>query len=127
VLIDVDRFKSINDGYSHQTGDRILREVAATLRAHCRAEDCAIRLGGDEFALFLRAAPGDAARVANRIRAVLAARDWSAFGDGLRVTLSIGVAPCAPDRDGTTSYDRADRQLYDAKRRGRNRVSVATA
>ncbi len=124
VLIDVDHFKSINDSYSHQTGDRILREVASTLLAHCRAEDTAVRLGGDEFALFLRTDPAGAAHVAERIRAVLAARDWTAFGAGLRVTLSIGVAQCARGMDGGTLYDRADRQLYNAKRRGRDQVAA---
>jgi len=124
VLIDVDHFKTINDTFSHQTGDRILTEVAMVLRAHCRAEDTAVRLGGDEFALFLRADPAGAAQVAERIREVLAARDWSGFGADLRVTLSIGVAQCVRGMDGATLYDRADRQLYTAKRRGRDQVAV---
>jgi diguanylate cyclase len=124
VLVDVDHFKTINDTFSHQTGDRILCEVASTLQAHCRAEDSAVRLGGDEFALFLQTDPVGAAHVAERIRAVLAARDWSAFGAGLRVTLSIGVAKCVRGMDGATLYDRADHQLYNAKRRGRDQVSV---
>jgi diguanylate cyclase (GGDEF)-like protein len=123
VLIDVDHFKSINDNYSHRIGDRILCEVAATLRAHCRGEDCAVRLGGDEFALFLRTDLTGAARVADRIREVLAARDWTAFGAGLRVTLSVGLAQCARGMDGSTLYDHADRQLYNAKRAGRDRVA----
>jgi diguanylate cyclase (GGDEF)-like protein len=124
VLIDVDHFKAINDTFSHQTGDSILREVATTLRAHCRAGDTAVRLGGDEFALFLRTDPAGAAQVAERIREVLAARDWNAFGAHLRVTLSIGVARCTRGMDGATLYDRADQQLYNAKRRGRDQVSV---
>jgi diguanylate cyclase len=124
VLIDVDHFKAINDTFSHQTGDRILREVAATLRAHCRAGDTAVRLGGDEFALFLNTDPAGAAQVAQRIREVLAARDWNAFGADLRVTLSIGIAQCARGMDGATLYDRADQQLYNAKRRGRDQVSL---
>jgi GGDEF domain-containing protein len=83
VLIDVDHFKAINDTFSHQTGDRILREVAATLRAHCRAGDTAVRLGGDEFALFLRTDPAGAAQVANRVDRALPgtwspASGWSA-------------------------------------------------
>jgi diguanylate cyclase len=127
VLIDVDNFKTINDSYSHSTGDRILCEVAATLRAHCRAEDCAVRLGGDEFAMFLRTDPDRAAAVAERIRGVLAERDWTPFGAGLSVTLSMGIAPCVRDVDPSVLYDRADRQLYEAKRRGRNQVSVRAA
>ena len=127
VLIDVDNFKTINDSYSHSTGDRILCEVAATLRAHCRAEDSAVRLGGDEFAMFLRTDADRAAGVAERIRGVLAERDWSPFGAGLSVTLSIGIARCGRDIDPSALYDRADRQLYEAKRRGRNQISVGAA
>jgi diguanylate cyclase (GGDEF)-like protein len=124
LYIDVDHFKTINDSFSHRTGDRVLCEVAAVLRAHCRAGDAAVRLGGDEFALLLHTDPASAARVAVRIREVLAARDWSAFGASLRVTLSIGLAPCARGMDGPTRYDRADRQLYEAKRGGRDRIAM---
>ncbi|WP_433214134.1 diguanylate cyclase [Dactylosporangium sp. CS-047395] len=124
VLVDVDRFKGINDRYSHGTGDRVLREVAAVLRAHCRPEDVAVRLGGDEFALFLRCDLGTAARIGARIRAVIGARDWNELAPGLRVTLSIGVAAPAAGMTGRDLYDLADRQLYAAKRGGRDRVAA---
>ncbi|WP_433055987.1 diguanylate cyclase [Dactylosporangium sp. CS-033363] len=125
LLVDVDRFKGINDRYSHGTGDRVLREVAAVLRAHCREDDVAVRLGGDEFALFLRCDLATAARVGARIRDVIAARDWNELALGLRVTLSMGVAAPTPGMTGRDLYDLADRHLYAAKRGGRDRVAAA--
>jgi diguanylate cyclase (GGDEF)-like protein len=125
LLVDVDRFKGINDRYSHGTGDRVLREVATVLRAHCRQDDVAVRLGGDEFALFLRCDLATAARVGARIRDVIAARDWNELALGLRVTLSMGVAQLADGMSGRDLYDLADRHLYAAKRGGRDRVAAA--
>jgi diguanylate cyclase len=125
LLVDVDRFKGINDRYSHGTGDRVLREVAMVLRAHCRQDDVAVRLGGDEFALFLRCDLATAARVGARIRDVIAARDWNELAFGLRVTLSVGVAALADGMTGRDLYDLADRHLYAAKRGGRDRVAAA--
>jgi diguanylate cyclase len=124
VLIDVDRFKSINDDFSHGVGDRVLREIAAVLRAHCRHDEVAVRFGGDEFALFLNVDVRSAARVAERIRQVVLARDWSDLAVGLRVTLSMGLAAYADGMTGRELYDRADRHLYAAKREGRNRLAA---
>jgi diguanylate cyclase len=124
ILIDVDRFKSINDNYSHSIGDEVLRTVAETLAIHCRAGEAAVRFGGDEFAMFLDADLPTAARIAERIRTVIADHDWDDVAPGLRVTLSMGAA--AYD-DGMTAEDlmkRADHQLYTAKRQGRNRLAA---
>ncbi|MFI5906403.1 diguanylate cyclase [Dactylosporangium sp. NPDC051541] len=125
LLVDVDHFKHINDRYSHGTGDRVLRELAAVLRAHCRPDDVPVRLGGDEFALFLRCDLATAARVGARIRDVIAARDWNEVALGLRVTLSMGVAARTAGMTGRDLYDLADRHLYAAKRAGRDRVAAA--
>lgn len=124
LLVDIDRFKGINDHFSHIVGDRVLREIAAILRAHCRPEDVAVRLGGDEFALFLRTDLPAAARIGERIRDVVTARDWNQVAFGLRVTLSIGVAALGNGMDGRQLYDLADRNLYVAKRSGRDRVAA---
>ena len=124
LLVDVDRFKGINDQYSHGVGDRVLREIATVLRAHCREEDVAIRFGGDEFALFLRTDLPTAARIGERIRRVIASRDWSELGFGLRVTLSIGVAALIDGMSGQDLFDVADRQLYVAKRNGRDQLAA---
>ncbi|GAA2377399.1 GGDEF domain-containing protein [Dactylosporangium salmoneum] len=125
LLVDVDRFKGINDRYSHGTGDRVLREVASVLRAHCRQGDVAVRLGGDEFALFLRCDLATAARIGSRIRDVITARDWDELAPGLRVTLSMGVAALSDGMTGRDLYDLADRHLYAAKRNGRDRLAAA--
>ncbi|SDY91700.1 diguanylate cyclase (GGDEF) domain-containing protein [Micromonospora pattaloongensis] len=124
LLVDVDRFKVINDRYSHGVGDRVLREVASVLQAHCRPDDVPIRFGGDEFALFLRTDLETAARVGERIRQVVEARDWDDFAPGLRVTLSMGVAALNQGMDGRDLFDSADRQLYVAKGRGRNQLAA---
>ena len=122
LLIDVDRFKGINDEFSHGVGDRVLAEIAAVLRAHCRHDEVATRLGGDEFAIFLRTTAADGAEVAERIRHTIDTRDWAAVAPGLTVTLSMGLAPFDPGMTGPQIYDRADASLYSAKRGGRNRL-----
>ena len=72
LLIDLDHFKAINDAYSHSAGDRVLREVAAILRTHCRPGDEAVRYAGDEFVLFLHGEPETGREVAERIRLAVA-------------------------------------------------------
>ncbi|WP_067508319.1 diguanylate cyclase [Actinoplanes sp. TFC3] len=124
LLIDVDHFKAINDDFSHSVGDRVLSEIAGMLRSHCRRDEVAVRLGGDEFALFLAGGELEAHQVAERIRQVVLARDWSAIAPGLRVTLSMGLAVCRGDESAHTLYDRADANLYAAKRAGRNRLTA---
>ncbi|MGA5299984.1 diguanylate cyclase [Nucisporomicrobium flavum] len=125
LLIDVDRFKDINDEFSHGVGDRVLAEIAAVLSAHCRHDEVAIRFGGDEFAMFLDTSELEGRQVAERIRQVIGARDWSAIAPGLRVTLSMGLTACRPGESGRDLYDRADSRLYAAKRAGRDRLAVA--
>ena len=125
LLIDVDRFKAINDTFSHRVGDRVLGEIAAVLRAHCRHDELAIRFGGDEFAMFLSTPPAEAMEIAERIRRVILARDWSTIAPGLTVTLSMGLATSADGMTGHDLYDQADRNLYFAKNRGRNQLAAA--
>ncbi|BCY13247.1 GGDEF domain-containing protein [Actinoplanes sp. L3-i22] len=127
LLIDVDHFKDINDRYSHGVGDRVLGEIAAVLRSHCRHDEVAIRFGGDEFAVFLATGEQEARQVAERIRRVIQARDWNTIMPGLTVTLSMGLAACRPGEPGRDLYDRADAHLYVAKRAGRNQLAAAAA
>ncbi|GIE74084.1 diguanylate cyclase [Actinoplanes philippinensis] len=127
LLIDVDHFKDINDRYSHGVGDRVLGEIAAVLRSHCRHDEVAIRFGGDEFALFLATGEAEARKVAERIRRVIQARDWNTIMPGLKVTLSMGLAACRPGEAGRELYDRADAHLYVAKRSGRDQLAAAAA
>jgi diguanylate cyclase len=125
LLIDVDHFKGINDSFSHSVGDRVLAAIAGVLRDHCRKDEVAVRFGGDEFAMLLKTEPAEAARVAERIREVVGSYDWSVVAPGLRVTLSMGLAPFAGETSGHELFDLADRHLYTAKRNGRNQLAAA--
>jgi diguanylate cyclase (GGDEF)-like protein len=126
ALIDLDWFKGINDTYGHPTGDEVLRTFAITVFANIRNIDRFGRFGGEEFLLVLPDTPHDtAARVLDRLRAIIADLDWSAFSPGMRVTVSAGVATLAPDETADSFLARADRALYVAKARGRNRIASA--
>jgi diguanylate cyclase (GGDEF)-like protein len=115
VLVDVDHFKSYNDRYGHPAGDEALSRVARAIRSAARGGDGVHRIGGEEFAVLLAAGHAESLDVAHRIRRAVAT-----VGQG-RITVSAGVAT-AGDEDAQTLIDRADRALYRAKDRGRNRV-----
>jgi diguanylate cyclase (GGDEF)-like protein len=124
LLVDVDRFKAINDGYSHSVGDQVLRSIAGTLLEHCRTDDLAIRYAGDEFTVFLQADLTAATQVAERIRAAVRDTDYTRLVPGLSVSLSIGVALLRPGMTAADLFHAADHQLYEAKRRGRDRIAA---
>jgi len=126
ALIDLDWFKLINDAYGHPTGDEVLRTFAITVFANIRQIDKFGRYGGEEFLLVLPETPeGDAVRTLDRLRAIIADLDWSAFSPGMQVTISAGVATLKPDETPDTFLARADRALYAAKAQGRNRIASA--
>ncbi len=124
LMLDLDKFKSVNDTHGHDVGDKVLVAVAEVLRESCRAADLPGRLGGEEFAVILSGTAVPAAlHVAERIRAgVQALAVPLSDGGFLRVTTSVGVA----DLDGNleTALHNADTALYAAKRGGRNQVVV---
>lgn len=123
VMVDLDRFKSINDRHGHPAGDAVLRATAASLRAGLRAGDVAGRLGGEEFVLLLPDADLDAAiATADRLRAALTAA--VPHPGGGRVTASFGVAP-VEGLDVSPALSAADEALYRAKQGGRDRVEVS--
>jgi two-component system, cell cycle response regulator len=133
LMIDIDRFKSINDGYGHLAGDIALKEVAHRIEAQIRSMDTAARFGGDELAILLpESTAADAARLAERIRDVIAATPFALNSQISRnLTVSVGVAAVSPGRDETDLKALADRlvadadaALYRAKALGRNRVQV---
>ena len=126
ALIDLDWFKRINDAYGHPTGDEVLRTFAITVFANIRNIDKFGRYGGEEFLLMLPDTPGDvAARILDRLRAIVADLDWSAFSPGMLVTISAGVATLKPDETPDSFLARADSALYAAKAHGRNRIASA--
>ncbi len=125
MFLDVDHFKAVNDRHGHAAGDAVLRCLAERMTELLRASDVAVRYGGEEFALLLpQTAVAEAAVLAERLRAHLAARPVEVAGVDVpvEVTVSIGVAELAADEDGTGLLDGADRALYRAKAGGRNRV-----
>lgn len=128
-MLDVDRFKSINDTYGHQEGDRALTFMADTIRAVMRESDDAYRYGGEEFVLVLPETDGAAAMlVAERLRAATEAGDIvTDAGESFRLRISIGVAQWQTGEDEKSLLKRADMAMYDAKGMGRNQVTLAPA
>jgi diguanylate cyclase (GGDEF)-like protein len=126
ALIDLDWFKRINDAYGHPTGDEVLRTFAITVFANIRPIDRFGRYGGEEFLLVLPDASQDGAcRMLDRLRAIIAGLDWSAFSPGMRATISAGVATLRADENPDAFLARADSALYTAKAEGRNRIASA--
>lgn len=127
IMIDLDRFKSINDTFGHAAGDKVLTEAARAMDQALREVDVAGRLGGEEFCVLLPyTGLAGAVALAERIRAkVEGLRVITPAGDYLRVTISAGVASSA-DREVLPTVEsllsKADAALYEAKRRGRNQV-----
>ena len=124
LVIDLDHFKDINDGFGHQAGDDLLKGVAGLLKQRARQSDVLARLGGDEFALLLpQTSPDRAELVADEIVKTLSRRMAASAGQSLAITASVGVAIS----DGLTNTELlayADLAMYEAKEAGRNRFAV---
>lgn len=126
ALMDLDRFKSINDTLGHLVGDRTLRLFASTLAPLTRKSDCLGRYGGEEFLLVMTAIDAELALVpVQRMHDALAAADWSTVSPGLKAaTFSCGIAALQPGDTAETLLKRADEALYRAKAEGRNCTRV---
>jgi diguanylate cyclase (GGDEF)-like protein len=125
LMLDLDRFKQINDAHGHDAGDYVLRQFAQVLQRQTRSGDIACRYGGEEFTVILPGASRDASmQRARHLRACLAATRFVYLGQDLGgVTVSIGVAAFPDDgRDGLSVLQQADHALYRAKAAGRDRV-----
>jgi diguanylate cyclase (GGDEF)-like protein len=124
MLIDIDDFKTVNDTYGHQEGDRILATMGRTLMRVARDSDICCRYGGEEFGVILPLTDvHEAGVIANRIRAEMAEH----LPDGRTVTVSIGVASCEKMiKTYRDLVEMADGALYNVKRSGKNRVEVVT-
>lgn len=126
LLIDVDRFKSVNDTYGHAAGDDVLREVAERVRGHLRAADVVARYGGEEFLVVMSGATAeDGQLVAERLRSAISTVPIQADGRTLSVTASVGVAAGEMGALSDEVVSAADAALYRAKNNGRNRVELA--
>jgi len=128
LMLDLDHFKRVNDRFGHDTGDQLLRHLASLIRSELRKIDTVGRVGGEEFAVLLAGAdPAAAEAFADRLRQKIESSPLAQGKDAIGLTVSIGVSPVlAADTDATAALIRADRALYRAKEKGRNRVEIAT-
>jgi two-component system cell cycle response regulator len=130
MVVDLDRFKLVNDRYGHAAGDAVLVEVARRLSDNLRMSDLLARIGGEEFLVALpQTALPEAQLVAERLRQMVGDRPIRLpGGESLRVTVSIGVSVCPPGPGGSADVaaliDRADQALLSSKTSGRNLVTI---
>lgn len=127
VLIDIDRFKRINDTFGHLAGDYVLKQLAGTIRPKIRREDVFARYGGEEFALLLPEIELDGAqKLAEKARRLVEEQRFEFDHQVIPVTISLGVATAAASagdgRQGPELVKASDEKLYQAKSEGRNRV-----
>lgn len=126
LMIDIDHFKQFNDEFGHPSGDELLRSVASTISDSVRLGDIAYRFGGEEFSVLLpKTSASTALAVAERVRAAVSQLEPP--GGGHSVTVSIGVSQGLSATMPLQMIEAADRALYDAKRAGRDRVTMAAA
>lgn len=130
VIIDVDHFKTVNDNYGHHAGDAILIELVRRLHSAVRKQDLVARIGGEEFVVLLQDTDRqEALSLVERLHARISNQVIRAGGHEVRLTISVGVTVITrASADLSSSLDflrSADEALYEAKRQGRNRVSVA--
>jgi diguanylate cyclase (GGDEF)-like protein len=128
IMLDIDRFKTVNDNYGHAAGDRAICAVADELAACVRSSDILFRYGGEEFAIILNnTGPDGAVLLAERIRQSLERVECSHNNSVIRITASMGVAFLEDTDDDEGLFKKADDALYQAKLEGRNRVRLAAA
>jgi diguanylate cyclase (GGDEF)-like protein len=126
LMVDIDKFKGLNDRFGHQVGDEVLRAVAGAIVGAVREDDVPARYGGEEFAVLLRKPTRTVAvEVGERVREAVGALDLRRWGvSGVSVSVGVAVAD-DPDAAIESVIQQADQALYDAKRRGRDRVVAA--
>ncbi|MCD9007534.1 GGDEF domain-containing protein [Luteimonas sp. XNQY3] len=123
LVLDIDRFKAVNDTFGHAAGDTVLVDLAALLREELRQGDSVYRFGGEEFVMLLPVSSEQAlARAAERVRDAVASR---LVGPGGGITVAVGGAMLSAERDWQDWFARADASLYQAKRAGGNTSHIA--
>ncbi len=130
VMTDIDHFKKINDTFGHPTGDEVIKKFSRLLSENVRPTDLVARYGGEEFAIvFPRTASGNAFQLVERIRGKLQKTKIEDLDTGKpigTVTASFGIAEIHENETPTDLIRRADRKLYESKRKGRNRTETET-
>jgi diguanylate cyclase (GGDEF)-like protein len=129
IMLDVDRFKRVNDEFGHLAGDHVLRGLAGLIRSQTRREECVARFGGEEFTVVLPETNlAGAMTFAERLRAGVEMHDFIIEGRRVSVTVSLGATALEPEMEGAEAFLRAaDALLYEAKNAGRNRVAAAAS
>ncbi len=123
LMIDIDRFKNINDRYGHRCGDMVIREIGSRLSSGLRKYDYAGRYGGEEFFIILSNSTEEQAEgISERFRRDMEEAAFSCNGDAFHVTVSVGVSCFRPGEDQADWIERTDRAMYEAKQAGRNKV-----
>ena len=126
LMLDIDHFKQINDTHGHSAGDDVLKGVAASIKSQLRNVDMVFRFGGEEFLILLSNTGREAAAmVGERLRLAAQAKDFSADGNLIELTVSLGCSTLLPGESAESLLRRADSALYVAKREGRNRWAMA--
>lgn len=124
-MLDLDRFKSINDGYGHLAGDKVLKIVGNVLNKRLRATDFLARFGGEEFVMLLPGTPlEEGLTLLDRLRAAVEQCPFHFKGERVTITVSMGVTAFQPGERSDVALKRADQALYRAKENGRNRVEA---
>jgi diguanylate cyclase (GGDEF)-like protein len=125
IMLDIDRFKRVNDHFGHDAGDIVLRHLAGVITKVVRVEDIVARYGGEEFCVLVPEIPEpEAEGVAERVRAAIAETRLPEGAGVAHVTVSVGVAHLLPEDDAETLFARADHAMYAGKRQGGNMVWV---
>jgi diguanylate cyclase (GGDEF)-like protein len=125
LMLDLDFFKKVNDGYGHPVGDLVLRQFAQILRKELRRADLPARVGGEEFAVVLTQEKDQAVLVAEKIRKAVSQEAFGEQGDAFRLTVSIGCAAWKAGQSPEALVKAADEALYRAKGGGRDKVVAA--
>ena len=125
LLLDIDHFKVVNDSHGHDVGDKVLVEVANSIKAELRTQDLIARWGGEEFLAILPDTNLEQARAsAERVRQALMQQRWCFDGKSVAITISVGVSEAEEGDELINVIKRADKALYRCKDNGRNRVEV---
>jgi diguanylate cyclase (GGDEF)-like protein len=125
LMVDIDNFKEINDTFGHVVGDKVLKKLAQTLRKNVKITDEVIRYGGEEFLIIAYRCNLEEGKIlAERLRRKIEDIRFNKRGLKFKITVSIGLSIYEPQEDLLTAVDKADKAMYKAKQKGKNRIEV---